>query len=207
MALECVRETTTNRCVAAFTEAADANAWVTALGAGYGRVNVSDAKQGDDDLTSVLGKVVASDGSLSDYEPTGAALRAQRLNQIKQLVRTAYEQFPQGMAGDPRLNLSIRYLQVGWAAAQVNANLDSATRFGEIEAMLKGGDYAGGIGGFVRAIVTNDTVATTWGESAGLANSLTTVRQPDASGAIADKTATLPSGWNAERYNPRYAFV
>lgn len=206
MALQIVRETTGNRCVAAFTDEDEATEWTTALGSGYGRISVSDAQQGTYNAATIIGAVIANNGAVSAYAPSTAQRRVQRRNAIKQLVRVAYERFPLPLLGTP-LDIMVRYLQVGWAAASVNANIDTLARYNEIEAMLKGGDYPGGIEGFAAAVMTTKAVEDAWATTAGLPNSLRTVVQPDSDGAVDAKAATLPNNWHVDGFHPRHTFI
>ena len=201
MALQCVRETSGNRCVAAFAEAAEADEIVAALGSGYGRVAVSDAQQGSLNANSIIGMVVANSGAVSAYAAGAAAVREARRGQCYDLIAEALSAAPalSVEADTDAIGIMHKYLRMCYAAAARDANMNNPMRFGEVEAACKGGDP--GIAGFWKLLATSATVRQTW--TTGLGNTLRVLRYPDTSGGLADKSATLPADWHSNAdYHP-----
>lgn len=195
MALHVVRQTDDNRVIAAFAEAADATAYATASGAGHDTVSVSDAQQGSLNANSILGRVVATGGAVSDFAMSVAALRTYRRNQIYDLIEEGLAAVPSVSAeADSDANGIIhKMLRSVYAAASVDANIDDATKFGEIESAAKGGDLKSGIRELFRRVITESATRTAW--NTALANAATVLSSPDENGGVSAKTATLPSNW------------
>ena len=158
-------------------------------------VRLSDAQQGAETASSLMGKVVSDAGVVSAYARAGATLRAFRQEQVYALVAEALAAVPAVAAEeDSDATAQIhKYLRMVYAAASVTANMNSATRFGQIEAAAKGGDLAKGMPQFFRLLVTDSTVRQAWATALGDA---TVLQSPDAAGAVSAKTAVLPSDWS-----------
>ena len=195
MAITVVRQTQDNRVIAAFAEAADATTYATASGSGHDTVTLSDSQQGEESGASLMGKVVSNAGAVSDYNRTGATLRTYRRNRIYDLIEQGLDAVPSTSAeADSDANGIIhKYLRMCYAAAGVDANMNSQSRFNEVENAAKGGDLKSGIREFFRRVITTPATRSAW--NTALDNTASVLSSPDENGAVSAKTATLPSGW------------
>ena len=192
MALHVVRNKSDNRVLASYAAAQAAAAEAQAQGSGVDSVSVSDAQQGDETMFSILGKVVSDAGVVSAYALAGSVLVGYRRGQCYDLVEA-------GLLAVPSLNDAAsevvihKYLRMLYAAASVDANMTSSSRFNEVEAACKGGDLAKGLPALWRLLVTDSAQRGSW--ASAIVDTATVLQAADSSGGPVAKSATLPTGW------------
>ena len=163
----------------------------------------------DADINGVIGRSVDTNGDISNYSSPAAELRTIRRGRINALVRDGLGVIPPVAAGKDDLanGLIHKYLRAVYAAGQVDANVDDATRYNWIEDAGKGGSLDGGIRAFFKSLAIADpTSQLVTGWQTALGDSITTLVTVATNGQNLATTATLPTGWaTSHSYEPANA--
>ena len=163
----------------------------------------------DADINDLVGRHVDTSGAVTTYTSPAGELRTINRGVINGLIRVGLSAIPPVAAGKDDLanGLIHKYLRACYAASQVDANMDDATRFNWVEDAAKGGSLEGGIRAFFKSLAIADpasSLVTGW--QTALGDTITTLVTVSTLGQNLATTATLPSEWATSRsYEPANA--